>query len=74
MCFRCSGADIEPPGTPEGRPTLLAIADHMIKSGFPTANLQTPTESVSAQLKVIDGLTLADNGKFLHHDGAEFPM
>ena len=46
----------------------------MIKSSFPTANLQTPTESVSAQLKVINGLTVADNGKFFHHDGAEFPL
>ena len=57
-----------------GRPGLLAVADHMMKSGFPSFNLQTPAESVGAQLRVIHGLTTADNGKFFHHNGDEFPL
>lgn len=33
----------------------------------------TPQQSISDMLKVIDNLTLADSGKFLHHSGSEVP-
>ena len=61
-------------GDPMERDTFVAMAENMIKAGFTTFNLQTTSESVSAQLKVIDGLTAADNGKFFHHNGEVFPM
>ena len=57
-----------------GKSARLTLAERMIKAGFPMFNMQTPAESVSAQLKVIDGLTAADNGKFFHHTGEEFSM
>ena len=40
--------------------------------GGPTATL-TIEQSVPAMVKVIDGLTPADNGRFLQYDGAELP-
>ena len=59
---------------PMERDMFVAMAENMIKASSTTFNLQTPSESVSAQLKVIDGLTAADNGKFFHHNGEVFPM
>ena len=34
----------------------------------------SPSESVAAQLKVIDGLSTADNGKFYRCDGSILPF
>ena len=36
--------------------------------------LITPEESVTAQLKVIDGLSAGDNGKFFSYDGSILPF
>ncbi|MEZ5569491.1 MAG: SDR family oxidoreductase [Halioglobus sp.] len=36
--------------------------------------LMEPAESVSAMIKIIDGLTLADSGKFLRFDGTPEPF
>ncbi|HKE44948.1 MAG TPA: SDR family oxidoreductase [Steroidobacteraceae bacterium] len=40
--------------------------------GGPNANI-TPQKSVSNMRRVIDKLSAADSGKFLHHDGSEYP-
>ena len=32
-----------------------------------------PQESVSGILRVVDGLTLQDSGRFLRYDGSEVP-
>ena len=40
--------------------------------GGPSATL-TPAESVAGLRQVIAGLTTADNGRFLNHDGGEIP-
>ena len=39
-----------------------------------TFKLITPEESVAAQLKVIDGLSAGDNGKFFSYDGSILPF
>ena len=44
-----------------------------VEAGFCSLNVQTVEESVSAQLKVVDKLTDADNGKFFAHTGEEWP-
>jgi hypothetical protein len=40
--------------------------------GGPNANI-TPEKSVTNMRRVIDKITLADTGKFFHHDGSEYP-
>ncbi|KAH9846549.1 NAD-P-binding protein [Lenzites betulinus] len=49
-------------GDPEAKATL-----HKIAEGTKAFVLETPEQSVTAQLQVIDQLTSADNGKFLSH-------
>ena len=46
----------------------------MVEQGYPAFAAQTTEESVGAQLRVIEGLTPADNGKFLSHTGGEYPL
>ena len=55
------------------RETLVKIGEANVNIGFPWLDVQTPEESVSAQLKVVEGLTPADNGKFFSHTGGEYP-
>lgn len=33
----------------------------------------TPEEAIGRTIKTIDGLTLADGGRFLHNDGRDVP-
>ncbi|KAI0705968.1 NAD-P-binding protein [Cerioporus squamosus] len=51
-------------GDPAARVSLSKAVEGFVKRGIP-AVLQTPQESVSAQLKVVDGLKPSDNGLFL---------
>ncbi|RPD53657.1 NAD-P-binding protein [Lentinus tigrinus ALCF2SS1-7] len=51
-------------GDPAAHDALSKAVEGFVKRGIP-AVLQTPQESVSAQLKVIDGLKSSDNGLFL---------
>ena len=44
-----------------------------MKLGFPSLDMQSVQDSVRGQLKVVDGLTAADNGKFFAHTGEEWP-
>ncbi len=53
-------------GDPEGKEILRKIAE-----GTTAFVLETPEQSVRAQLQVIDRLTPADNGAFLDHHGAQ---
>ncbi|KAI0646061.1 NAD-P-binding protein [Trametes meyenii] len=43
-----------------------------LAAGFDNVEVQTPEQSVSAQLRVIDGLKASDNGAFLQHNGSSF--
>ncbi|KAH9916606.1 NAD(P)-binding protein [Epithele typhae] len=45
-----------------------------VQAGFPDMGAQTVEQSVAAQLKVIDGLSVEDTGKFFAHTGNEFQM
>ncbi|KAI0753737.1 NAD-P-binding protein [Fomes fomentarius] len=55
-------------GDPEVHATFLSTRDRYASSGLPVV-LQTPEQSVSAQLKVIDELKPSDNGLLLAHTG-----
>ncbi|EIW57033.1 NAD-P-binding protein [Trametes versicolor FP-101664 SS1] len=57
---------IGPSGDAEGKEMLRKIAE-----GTTAFVLETPEQSVRAQLQVIDRLTPADNGAFLDHHGAK---
>ncbi len=54
--------------------TTIVIDPGWVKTdmGGPNAWI-TPEESVQGILKVIDGLTPADSGKFFHYSGSELP-
>ncbi|KAI0742373.1 hypothetical protein C8Q80DRAFT_1273059 [Daedaleopsis nitida] len=54
-------------GDPEAHATWVALADEWKRAGIPVV-LQTPEQSVTLQLKVIDTLNPSDNGVLLHHD------
>ncbi|KAI0696857.1 NAD-P-binding protein [Cerioporus squamosus] len=60
----------------EGDPSVHAVFEDL--SGFLTkqfgvpVELETPAQSVSAQVKFIDGLRASDNGLFLEHTGGEY--
>ena len=48
----------------------MQTTDSLVAKGA-ARGMQTPEESVTAQLKVIDGLKPSDNGLFLAHTGGE---
>lgn len=51
-------------GDPAAHGAIVKLVESLVKRGIP-AVLQTPQESVAAQLKVIDELKPSDNGLFL---------
>ena len=53
------------------RAGLQQLVDVFAAAGYPM-KVQSPEQSVAAQLKVIDGLTTAQNGAFLTETGAEW--
>ena len=57
-------------GDPEAHAQFLDVKEQYEKAGFQIV-LQTPEQSVSAQLKVIDDLKPADNGLLLAHSGGK---
>ncbi|KAI9059396.1 NAD-P-binding protein [Trametes sanguinea] len=58
-------------GDPVAHEMVVKGVEEMNKKGYPV-KLETPEESVRAQLQVIDGLTPADNGVFLSHNGQRY--
>ncbi|KAI0794316.1 NAD-P-binding protein [Fomes fomentarius] len=58
-------------GDPVARAIVLQAAEAM-KSLGPSVELETPAQSVSLQLRVIDQLKPTDNGHFLAHTGGEW--
>ncbi|KAI0702669.1 NAD-P-binding protein [Earliella scabrosa] len=50
---------------------LQQLVDVFAAAGYPM-KVQSPEQSVAAQLKVVDGLTTAQNGAFLTETGAEW--
>jgi len=69
MCTRVLAFDPEMEGT-----TVIAMHPCWVRTdmGGPNAHL-SPGESVEGILKVTDGLTPEDNGKFYTWDGSEYP-
>jgi len=58
----------------EGVTAALLNPGH-VQTGIGGAHApMTPAESVTKMRAVIDGLTAADAGKFLHYDGTELPL
>ncbi|TFK84095.1 NAD-P-binding protein [Polyporus arcularius HHB13444] len=58
-------------GDPEMRTLILGAAEVFKKKGV-SLGAETPEQSVSAQLKLVDGLKPSDNGLFLAHTGGEY--
>ncbi|PIL26286.1 hypothetical protein GSI_12042 [Ganoderma sinense ZZ0214-1] len=59
-------------GSPELRAATAPIADMWTQKYGISVTFQSPQESVSMQLKVIDELKPSDNGLFLSHEGGEW--
>ncbi|KAH9916612.1 NAD-P-binding protein [Epithele typhae] len=57
----------------DGEAWLAEMASTFTDAGFADMEMQSVDQSVRAQLKVIDGMTVADNGKFLTHTGTQWP-
>ncbi|KAL7278090.1 hypothetical protein ACG7TL_008060 [Trametes sanguinea] len=60
-----------PAGDPAAHEMVVRGVEEMNRKGFPV-RLETPAESVRAQLQIIDALTPADNGVFLSHHGQRY--
>ncbi|KAI0688580.1 NAD(P)-binding protein [Cerioporus squamosus] len=58
-------------GAPEIHDLVVGASEDMKKQGV-SIEMETPEESVSAQLKVIDALEPSDNGLFFAHTGGEY--
>lgn len=58
-------------GKDTARIEMQKVLDQVAAAGLPV-ELQSPEKSVAAQLKTIDGLTLAQNGRLLGHTGEEW--
>ncbi len=52
--------------------TLVLGAEEGFKKKGVSLGAETPEQSVSAQLKLVDGLKPSDNGLFLAHTGGEY--
>ena len=69
MAFRSLAVDLRPRG----------IACVLLNPGWVKTDMGgrggrwTPDESVGRMRKVLDGITLRDSGRFLNHDGADYP-
>lgn len=54
--------------------TVVALSPGWVNTDMGGANADlTPAESIAKMRRVIDGLTPADNGRFLNHEGEERP-
>ncbi|RPD54465.1 NAD-P-binding protein [Lentinus tigrinus ALCF2SS1-7] len=60
-------------GDPATQALVLGAAEAMTQRGIPV-RAETPEESVSAQVKLLDGLQPSDNGSFMVHSGGEFNL
>lgn len=58
-------------GDPVARAIVLQAAE-AVKSVGPFVELETPAQSASLQLRIIDQLKPTDNGHFLAHTGGEW--
>ncbi|KAI0351045.1 NAD-P-binding protein [Trametes cingulata] len=58
-------------GDPDARARLLKAAEALHAAGS-SLQVETPAESVSKQLKIIDNLSPSDSGRLLSHDGHPF--
>ena len=72
VCVAADEADC--PGAPALREAYTQAGEFYAQAGLPSMRMQTVEQSVAAQLKVIYGLTEADNGKFLEYTGKELPL
>ena len=52
---------------------FLGAAEYFTQKGV-AVKAETPEESVSAQVKLLDGLRPSDNGLFTVHTGGEFKV
>ena len=52
---------------------FLGAAEYFTQKGV-AVKAETPEESVSAQVKLLDGLRPSDNGLFMVHTGGEFKV
>ncbi|TFK84088.1 NAD-P-binding protein [Polyporus arcularius HHB13444] len=59
-------------GDPAGHALFEQLSDYYSKKLGVRVEVQTPEQSVSAQVKLIEGLKPSDNGLFLKHTGGEF--
>ncbi len=73
-CFHSTRTDIQRTGSPEMREAIAPIADMWREKYGIAVEFVSPDASVSAQLKVIDGLKPSDNGLFLSHEGGEWAV
>ncbi len=65
------GNGVPTPGDPAAHDVMVQAGEVLSKKGV-SLTLQTPKESVSAQLEVVDSLKPFDNGLFLAHTGGEY--
>ena len=60
-------------GDPATHAVVLAVGEYFTQRGV-AVKAETPEESVSAQVKLLDGLRPSDNGLFMVHTGGEFKV
>lgn len=71
--FRALAADWRSTGIMVGLIAPGMVETPLLRqSGFPGRGI-SPEESVAGMLKVIDGMTLENNGKAINYDGSVIP-